>query len=79
MAEQIFQGIELLPETKENTVSVFNRWGDEVFTTTNYNNSGRVFKGLNKNGDELPTGTYFYKIEFASGRKSQTGYLSLKR
>ena len=63
----------------ENKVIIFNRWGDEVFAMSNYDNNSHVFRGLNKNGDELPTGTYFYKIEFASGKKTMTGYLSLKR
>lgn len=62
----------------KNHVSVFNRWGDLVFETDNYNNDDRVFKGLNKNGKELPSGIYYYKIEL-SGGKTQTGYLSLKR
>ena len=65
--------------TKENHVSIFNRWGDTVFEADNYDNTNRVFRGVNKNGNDLPTGTYFYKIEFSSGRKVETGYLSLKR
>ncbi len=75
----IIQYIELLPETQNNKVSIFNRWGSMVFEVSNYNNTTNVFRGLNTNGSELPTGTYFYKIEFASGRKTETGYLTLKR
>jgi gliding motility-associated-like protein len=60
-------------------VSLFNRWGDVVFETEDYNNKDRVFRGLNKNGDELPTDNYFYKIEFQGGRPTATGYISLKR
>jgi gliding motility-associated-like protein len=71
--------IEAIEETQKNKVSIFNRWGDLVWEGVNYNNSSVVFTGLNKNGNELPTGTYFYKIEFASGRKTDSGYLSLKR
>ncbi len=73
------QYIELLDDTKVNHVSIFNRWGDTVFEVSNYDNTNQVFTGINKNGSELPTGTYFYKIEFSSGRKTETGYLSLKR
>lgn len=71
--------IELLPDTQENKVSIFNRWGSKVFEIDNYNNTSNVFRGLNNNGNELPSGTYFYKIEFNSGRPVKTGYLSLKR
>lgn len=71
--------IEVLDETKNNNVSVYNRWGDLVWEAENYDNIERVFKGLNKSGNELSSGTYFYKIEFGSGRKSETGYLSVKK
>ncbi|MEQ8364085.1 MAG: gliding motility-associated C-terminal domain-containing protein [Cyclobacteriaceae bacterium] len=75
----IIQNIESLPETKSNHVSIFNRWGDVVFEVDNYDNNQNVFIGLNKNGDDLSSGIYFYKIEFSSGLKTQTGYLTLKR
>ncbi|MBX2946312.1 MAG: VCBS repeat-containing protein [Cyclobacteriaceae bacterium] len=71
--------INLFPDTQQNRVTIYNRWGDAVFEITNYDNQTRVFRGLNKNGNELPSGTYFYKLEFTSGRKMKTGYLSLKR
>ncbi|NOT74313.1 MAG: T9SS type B sorting domain-containing protein [Cyclobacteriaceae bacterium] len=71
--------IDALDDTRLNHVSVYSRWGDAVFETDNYDNKTHVFTGISKGGSELPTGTYFYKIEFASGRKTLTGYLSLKR
>jgi gliding motility-associated-like protein len=73
------QYIDIIPDAANNRVMIFNRWGDAVFEVTNYNNNDRVFKGLNNDGKELSTGTYFYRIEFTGGRKTQTGYLSLKR
>lgn len=75
----LLQYIDVLPGAASNRVSIFNRWGDVVFEISDYNNTSRVFSGLNKNGKELPSGTYFYRIEFGGGRKTQTGYLSLKR
>jgi gliding motility-associated-like protein len=71
--------IDLLEETRHNKVTIFNRWGDVVFETDNYDNTSRVFRGLNKNGNELTSGTYFYRIDFSGHRKSRTGYLVLKR
>jgi hypothetical protein len=44
-----------------------------------YNNTTKVFRALKESGNELPLATYFYKIEFNSGRKSKTDYLSLKK
>lgn len=61
------EGLELV---KDNQVSIFNRWGDLVWSTTGYDNvaSGdKVWKGTNSNGGELPDATYFYVIE-ANGR-----------
>jgi len=71
--------IDVLQDTKRNTVSIYNRWGDRVFQVDDYDNATRAFIGKNQDGADLPADTYFYKIEFASGRKTQTGYLSLKR
>jgi gliding motility-associated-like protein len=75
----VFRYIELLPETKANQVTIYDRWQNEVWRGTNYNNSTVVFNGASDKGKDLPTGTYFYKIEFNSRRKTQTGFISLKR
>jgi gliding motility-associated-like protein len=72
------QYIDLLPDTQKNKVTIYNRWGSKVFEVENYNNTTNVFKGFNDNGNELPSGTYFYKIAF-DGRKSETGYLVIKK
>jgi gliding motility-associated-like protein len=65
----------------ENKVMVFNRWGDLVFNTQNYNDEtpGKRFEGVGLDGKSLPTGTYFYKIEFEGGISVMTGYLALKQ
>ena len=67
----------------ENKVSIFNRWGDSVFETRNYDNniSEKRFEGFGKNGNALPSGTYFYKIEYTTTQESKTltGYLALKQ
>jgi gliding motility-associated-like protein len=72
------QYIEVLPDTKVNKVTIYNRWGDVVFDVENYDNATNVFRGVSNAGDMLPTGTYFYKITFSSNRKERTGYVSLK-
>lgn len=75
----IIDYIELFPDTQRNKVSIYNRWGDAVWEGTDYNNASIVFAGQNNNGHDLSTGSYFFKIEFPSGRETITGYLSLKR
>jgi gliding motility-associated-like protein len=63
----------------ENKVTIYNRWGDQVFEMEQYDNteSTRRFEGRNNNGTILPSGTYFYKIELRTGEVIN-GYLSLK-
>jgi gliding motility-associated-like protein len=53
----MIQGIEYHPNTK---VSVFNRWGSEVYHSNNYNND---WNGNGLDGDTLPKSSYFYKID----------------
>ncbi|WP_281310308.1 gliding motility-associated C-terminal domain-containing protein [Flavobacterium flavigenum] len=56
----------------ENTVEIYNRWGILVFETTNYNNTTNAFDGTSrgrttiKQSEGLPTGTYFYIINYKS-------------
>lgn len=71
--------IENMADTRENHVTIFNRWGDIVWEGTNYDNASTVFTGTSKNGGDLPSGTYFYSIQFNSGRPEQSGYLALRR
>ncbi len=75
----IISDIDKLEDTKKNHVMIFNRWGDLVWEAHDYNNTSVVFSGLSKNNVELPSGTYYYKIEFSGGKKTETGFLSLKR
>ncbi|QBZ98778.1 HYR-like domain-containing protein [Flavobacterium sangjuense] len=70
-----------------NTVEIYNRWGILVYETKNYDNLGRRFEGVSEGrttvnkSDELPTGTYFYIIQWTDGGASYTkdGYLYLTR
>lgn len=62
-----------------NKVSIYTRWGDKIFEVENYDNDLRKFVGLNNSGNQLTSGVYFYKVEFTSGRKELTGYLTIKR
>tara|TARA_B100001146_G_scaffold224018_1_gene240346 strand:+ start:66172 stop:67620 length:1449 start_codon:yes stop_codon:yes gene_type:complete len=62
-----FWRIEDLDQYPNNTVSVFNRWGDLVFETKDYDNSLNVFRGeanqkTGMGAGKLPEGTYFFRI-----------------
>jgi len=58
-----------------NVVSIFNEWGDEVFRQAQYLND---WKGTYK-GEDLPTGTYFWIIDFGDGTTPTSGFLVLER
>ncbi len=73
------ENIDKLADTKENKVMIFNRWGDVVFSVENYDNLNRVFVGLNNQGESIPAGTYFFRIDFKNGAPSRTGFLALKK
>jgi gliding motility-associated-like protein len=73
-----FRFIEILPDTRENKVLIYNRWGDVVFEVDNYNNTSNVFAGASSNGTKLPSGTYYYKVTFSSNRPPMTGFLELR-
>ncbi|MGV3460320.1 MAG: choice-of-anchor L domain-containing protein [Flavobacterium sp.] len=56
-------------------LSIFNRYGQEVFTYGAYTNQ---WHGQGKGGDELPTGTYFYSFKRANGEEA-TGWVYINR
>ena len=71
-----------------NTVEIYNRWGVLVYETKNYDNNTRRFEGISEGrvtvnkSDELPTGTYFYLIQWTTtdGQTvTKDGYLYLTR
>ena len=65
------QGVETYPN---NSLSVFNRWGNEVFRTDNYQND---WEGT-FNGASLMNGTYFYVFNDGAGN-TYTGYVYIQK
>ena len=63
--------IERFPGT---VVTVYNRWGKEVFSSNDYANDWRGTNGTG--GDGLPSGSYFYQIdESGEGKNILSGWL----
>ena len=67
----IISGLSLYPDAK---VSVFNRWGQEVYSGTV---STPDWDGTD-NGKELPIGDYYYLIDLGNG-ETYNGVVTLKR
>jgi gliding motility-associated-like protein len=63
-----FEGAQYYPNT---SLSVFNRWGQEVYSSTNYKNTW-------KPGKDIPEGTYFFILKLINGDE-YTGNVTLLR
>ncbi len=68
----------------DNKVTVYNRWGNLVYSQQGYNNLDKIFDGTaNQSGSwgsgELPEGTYYYTIDLGNGGEPISGYVVLKR
>ncbi len=55
-----FSGLESFPN---NSLKIFNRWGNLIFEQEGYQTFGSLFEGL-RNGDRLPADTYYYVLTF---------------
>ena len=58
-----------------NELKVFNRWGDKVYSTTNYQNDwAATYKGK-----DLPAGTYYYMFKQSRESIPRQGYFEVIR
>jgi gliding motility-associated-like protein len=71
--------LDVVEGASKNKVTILNRWGDAVFEIDDYDNLSRVFSGQTNSGSDLPSGTYFYRIDFAQGKSPINGFITLKR
>ena len=75
------KGISAYPN---NSVTIFNRWGNAVYRTQGYDNQQNVWdgmanQGLIVGGGQLPEGTYFYVVDLGPEEGPQSGYVVLMR
>ena len=62
-----------ITEFPKNKVSIFNRWGKEVYSENGYDNSLKAWKA----DEKLPASTYFYIIDLGDGSKPYKGWVEL--
>jgi len=62
----------------DNIVTIFNRWGDKLVSFDDYDNVTVVWDGTYK-GEVLPSGTYFYVIEYLDINSQVSGWVQLTR
>ena len=68
----------------DNTVTIFNRWGNLVYEAAGYDNGAVRWNGentgnLSVGNGPVPEGTYFYVIDLGDGSAVISGYVFLNR
>jgi gliding motility-associated-like protein len=65
----------------DNSVMIVDRWGGLIYSANGYNNGNVAWRGTNRSGDLVPTGTYFYTISvrFRNSRIEKKGFIELIR
>jgi gliding motility-associated-like protein/uncharacterized repeat protein (TIGR01451 family) len=77
-----FFNIDCIETFPNNTLEIYNRWGNIVYEAKNYQNdfdgtsNGRV---VLSQGGELPVGTYYYVINLGDGSEPRVGWLYINR
>jgi len=75
-----------LEERPDNNINIYNRWGILVYATESYSIANNYFDGTSqaratyKAGELLPTGTYFYILNYVDldgSNKTLSGHLYL--
>ncbi len=74
----VIRGVDQYPN---NTIIIFNRWGNEVYNAKSYKNTwnGKSSSNLTVGGDALPVGTYFYVFDFGTNKEIVKGTIYLNR
>ncbi len=57
-------------------LEIFDRYGVQIYHKIDYTDQ---WKGQDNNGNELPSATYYYVIEFNNGSTAKTGWIYLIR
>lgn len=62
--------VKLAEEYTENTLVIYNRWGEEVAFFQGYNNQDIYWDGTQSNNDEVvPPGTYYFILEDSANQE----------
>lgn len=74
----IIDNIEYYPN---NSLMIFNRWGDLVFEAAPYENNWQGQSNVSRaiGNDQLVPGTYFYIFKLGENSNPMKGYIELKR
>jgi gliding motility-associated-like protein len=59
-----------LSRFSDNKLEIYNRWGQLVYETVNYND-GNLWRGENLRGQPVPDGVYYYVFEYTDPGSKQ--------
>jgi len=64
-----------------NSIVIFNRWGNSIFEESPYLNAwdGKSTAGLSLGTDDLPMGTYFYLLDLGNGSDVMKGTIFISK
>ncbi len=77
-----YLAIDCIDQFPGNSVEVFDRYGQSIFSVSGYDNRGAAFAGRGRGGELLAEGPYYYVITYddADGqRRQRRGSLTLLR
>ncbi|NQX99161.1 MAG: gliding motility-associated C-terminal domain-containing protein, partial [Flavobacteriales bacterium] len=72
----VIKGVEVYPE---NTITIFNRWGDIIYTASPYLNDWNGTSDKALYGEKVPDGSYFYSFKSSPDADKISGYIVIKR
>jgi len=72
----IIGGIDTIPD---NTVHIYNRWGELIWKGDHYDNLNIAFAGKNTKNQDVVEGTYYYTIDLIQRKKHYVGWIELSR
>lgn len=73
-----FWVIDNIEKYPNNKVHVFNRWGNKIFSTTNYDNVNNRWDGKTRT-ETATSGTYFYIILNAEDKLIKKGWIEITK
>ncbi len=70
-----------LDKYPENTLSIYNRWGNKVYEKEGYKNDWNGWANVQFviGSKELPVGVYYYILKYNKGKRERAGALFLER
>jgi gliding motility-associated-like protein len=72
--------IDYINQYPENEVYIFNRWGDEMASFTNYDNVTNNWDARNRKTNEIvPTGTYYFIVKITHPTKVFKGWIYVQQ